>query len=67
MRMREGGSFGNARRFLRADDLETRNRRVDRNPVDDYFTFACTFCRSTQYRFILAETVLRAAADIVRV
>ena len=32
-----------------------------------YFTFACAFRRSAQYRFIRAETALRACADIVRV
>jgi len=30
-------------------------------------TFACAFRRSAQYRFIRAETALRAAADIRRV
>src|SRR6476620_6965437 len=32
-----------------------------------HFTFACAFRRSAQYRFIRADTALRAAADIVRV
>ena len=40
---------------------------VDRNRVDDYFTFACAFRLSAQYFFIRAETSFRAAADIVRV
>jgi len=35
--------------------------------VAAYFTFACAFRRSAQYRFIRADTALRAAADIVRV
>jgi hypothetical protein len=35
--------------------------------VRPYFAFACAFRLSAQYRFIRADTALRAAADIVRV
>jgi hypothetical protein len=37
------------------------------NPLTDYFTLACAFRRSAQYRFSRADTALRAAADIMRV
>jgi hypothetical protein len=30
----------------------------------DYFTFACAFRRSAQYRFIRSDTAWRAATDI---
>jgi hypothetical protein len=32
-----------------------------------YFTLACAFRRSAQYRFIRADTAFRASADMVRV
>jgi hypothetical protein len=45
--------------------LTRRSSRSGRDEI--YFTFACAFRRSAQYRFIRAETALRAAADIRRV